>query len=123
MGAEKPSLAVRTLRRLATLVMTQPAWVVLPQVVLFGLALWFTLTHLEFDMDRNSLVDSNLQYHRNFLDLKKQFPGKMISSPSRNPKTSRRTASSSNASPPALKHIQPTGTRQTFSPTSSTRAT
>lgn len=75
MGAEKPSLAVRTLRRLATFVMTRPAWVVLPQVVLFALALWFTLTHLEFDMDRNSLVDSNLQYHRNFLELKKQFPG------------------------------------------------
>lgn len=75
MGAEKPSLAVRTLRRLATFVMTQPAWVVLPQAVLFGLALWFTLTRLEFDMDRNSLVDSNLQYHRNFLELKQQFPG------------------------------------------------
>lgn len=75
MGAEKPSLSIRLLRRLAAFVMTQPAWVVGPQVVLFAVSLWFTWTHLEFDMDRNSLVDSNLQYHRNFLALKKQFPG------------------------------------------------
>ncbi len=55
--------------------MARPAWVVWPQVVLFGVALWFTWTRLEFDMDRNSLVDSNLEYHRNFLALKQQFPG------------------------------------------------
>jgi hopanoid biosynthesis associated RND transporter like protein HpnN len=75
MGAENPSLSVRLLRRLAALVMTRPAWVVGPQVLLFAVSLWFTWTHLEFDMDRNSLVDANLEYHRNFLALKKQFPG------------------------------------------------
>ncbi len=75
MGSENASLAVRTLRRLAAFVMTRPAWVVVPQAVLFAVSLWFTWTHLEFDMDRNSLVDSKLEYHRNFLALKKQFPG------------------------------------------------
>ncbi len=75
MGAENATLSVRLLRRLAAFVMTQPAWVMGPQVVLFAVSIWFTWTHLEFDMDRNSLVDSKLEYHRNFLALKKQFPG------------------------------------------------
>lgn len=75
MGAENPSLSVRLLRRLAAFVMTRPGWVVGPQAILFAVAIWFTWTHLEFDMDRNSLVDSKLEYHRNFLALKKQFPG------------------------------------------------
>ncbi len=52
-----------------------PAWFVWPQILLFGVAVWFTLVRLKFNMDRNELVGSDQPYHRNFLALKREFPG------------------------------------------------
>ena len=71
----KESLFVRLLRRLAGAVFSRPGWFVWPQFALFGVAVWFTLVRLDFDLDRNNLVGSDKLYHRNFLALKKEFPG------------------------------------------------
>lgn len=65
----------RLLRRLAAAVFAHPRWFVGPQFALFGMCVWFTVARLGFDMDRNNLVGSDKQYHRNFLALKKEFPG------------------------------------------------
>ena len=70
MAAARESLFVRLLKHLSRLVREHPRWFIWPQVLLFAACLWFTFARLEFDMDRNSLVDSKLQYHKNFLALK-----------------------------------------------------
>jgi hopanoid biosynthesis associated RND transporter like protein HpnN len=75
MAADRETLFVRLLTHLSRLVREHSRWFVWPQVLLFAACLWFTFTRLEFDMDRNSLVDSKLHYHKNFLALKAQFPG------------------------------------------------
>ena len=75
MSESNDTLLLRLLRRLAAVVFAHPRWFLWPQVVLFGVCVWFTIMRLQFDMDRNNLVGSDKQYHRNFLALKKEFPG------------------------------------------------
>ena len=75
MSESKDTLILRLLRRLAAVVFAHPRWFVWPQYVLFAVCVWYTVSRLEFDMDRNNLVGSDKQYHRNFLALKKEFPG------------------------------------------------
>ena len=75
MSESNDTLILRLLRRLAAMVFAHPRWFLWPQVVLFGVCVWFTIMRLQFDMDRNNLVGSDKQYHRNFLALKKEFPG------------------------------------------------
>jgi len=45
-----------------------------PQLLLCGLCIYYTVTHLEFDTSRNNLVGSDKKYHQNFLNFKKEFP-------------------------------------------------
>ncbi len=66
---------MRLLRRLSHAVQAHPSWFLTPQILLFGVAVWFTVAKLKFNMDRNELVGSDQPYHRNFLQLKKEFPG------------------------------------------------
>jgi hopanoid biosynthesis associated RND transporter like protein HpnN len=75
MSESKDTLVLRLLRRLVAVVFAHPRWFVWPQYVLFAVCVWYTVSRLEFDMDRNNLVGSDKQYHRNFLALKKEFPG------------------------------------------------
>jgi AcrR family transcriptional regulator len=75
MSTEREHLFVRCLRRVADALFRHPRWFLWPQVVLAGVCVWVTISRLEFDMDRNNLVGSDQRYHRNFLALKKEFPG------------------------------------------------
>jgi len=63
----------RLLKALAVAVQARPGWFVMPQIVLFGLCVWYTATHLEFDMSRNSLVGADKKYHQIYLQYKKDF--------------------------------------------------
>ncbi len=65
---------VRSLRLLTRAVCTHRPWFVWPQVVLFGLCVWFTVAKLEFHTNRNDLVGADKKYHQNFLRFKKEFP-------------------------------------------------
>lgn len=74
MSDPNPSLAVRALTRLASLLHAQPRLFIWPQVLLATACVWLTVFRLEFDTDRNSLVGSDKEYHRNFLKFKAEFP-------------------------------------------------
>ena len=65
---------VRALKLLTRAVCTHRAWFVWPQIVLFGLCVWFTIAKLEFHTNRNDLVGADKKYHQNFLRFKKEFP-------------------------------------------------
>lgn len=65
----------RVLHRLALVVHRHRSWFIAPQFLLAGLCVWFTVARLGFSVDRNDLVGSEQAYHRNFLELKRQFPG------------------------------------------------
>ena len=65
---------VRALKLLTRAVCTHRSWFVWPQVVLFGLCVWFTAAKLEFHTNRNDLVGADKKYHQNFLQFKKEFP-------------------------------------------------
>ena len=69
------SLAVRGLSRLADAMVARPGRFVWPQVCLFIVLSVVAITRLEFDMDRNALVGADKPSHRNFLALKREFPG------------------------------------------------
>lgn len=67
-------LVFRGLRSLARAILARPRWFVWPQVALVAACAAYTVTHLEFVMDRNSLLDSTLDYNRNFLAYRAEFP-------------------------------------------------
>ncbi len=46
----------------------------IPQLLLAALCVWYTVARLEFSVDRNDLVGSDQEYHRNFLEMKREFP-------------------------------------------------
>ncbi len=71
----QPSIAVRCLATLARGICQRPGWFLWPQFLLFAVCVLITITHLDFDMDRNSLVGEDKPSHRNFLAFKKEFPG------------------------------------------------
>jgi len=45
-----------------------------PQLVLCALCVFYTVTHLNFDLRQDDLVGSDKKYHQNFLRFKKEFP-------------------------------------------------
>jgi len=45
-----------------------------PQLALAALCIFYTVTHLNFDLRQDDLVGSDKKYHRNFLRFKKEFP-------------------------------------------------
>jgi len=71
----RPSLAVRILSRLAAALCQHPGWFIWPQVVLVAASILVTVFRLQFDMDRNALVGADKPSHRNFLAMKREFPG------------------------------------------------
>ncbi len=50
------------------------AWFGWPHLVLAALSIWYTVTHLEFRTSRNDLVGGDKEYHRVFLEFRKEFP-------------------------------------------------
>lgn len=45
-----------------------------PQLVLMGLSIWYTVANLEFLTSRNDLVGGEKEYHKIYLEFKKEFP-------------------------------------------------
>lgn len=64
----------RTLRGLARLVCLHPKWFVLPQILLFGVCVFYTVFRLQFDMSRDNLVGADKKYHQVFMNYQKEFP-------------------------------------------------
>jgi hopanoid biosynthesis associated RND transporter like protein HpnN len=62
------------LTRLAQVIYRRRSWFVAPQLLLAALCVWYTVARLEFSVDRNDLVGSDQEYHRNFLEMKREFP-------------------------------------------------
>ena len=68
------SLLARLLGRLAAAVIRHPRRFVWPQLALLAASIAVTVAFLQFDTNRDDLVGPNLKYHRNFLELQKEFP-------------------------------------------------
>ncbi len=75
MAGSQDTLPTRALRRLAGAVYRNRGWFLFPQIILFGLAVFYTITNLQFSTNRNDLVGSEKKYHQNFLRFKEEFPG------------------------------------------------
>jgi len=69
----KHAWAERWLGRLAGAIGRRPGWFVYPQFLLFGLCIFYTVTHLGFNTSRSDLVGAEKRYHRNFLEYKEHF--------------------------------------------------
>src|SRR5215212_11950697 len=75
MAEERDTLPTRILRRLAGAVYRNRGWWLYPQIIIFGLAVYYTITNLQFSTNRNDLVGSDKKYHHNFMRFKQEFPG------------------------------------------------
>lgn len=64
----------RGLAWLARAIYHHRAWFLYPQLVLAALCVYYTVTHLNFDLKQDDLVGSDKKYHQNFLRFKKEFP-------------------------------------------------
>jgi hopanoid biosynthesis associated RND transporter like protein HpnN len=71
---EGASLATRFLRWLAGAICEHRAMFSWPHLYLSALCLWFTVTHLGFHTNRSDLVGGDKEYHRIFLQFRKEFP-------------------------------------------------
>lgn len=69
----KPSLTVRVLMGLAGALFRHRGWFVWPQLVLVVASIWFTIAKLEFRTNRSDLVGGDKQYHRLYLEFRKEF--------------------------------------------------
>jgi len=74
MSESDDSLIIRLLQVLTRAVLSRPRWFIWPQVALAAASVAYTVTNLEFVMDRNSLLDSTLEYNRSFLAYRAEFP-------------------------------------------------
>src|SRR6185295_1847635 len=74
MNSAKPSPAARLLLWLSEAVYAHRAWFLWPQLALAVACIWFTIARLEFKTDRSSLVGGEKEYHRIFLQFRKEFP-------------------------------------------------
>lgn len=75
MAESKDTLPTRILRRLAGAVYRNRGWFLYPQIALFALSVYYTITHLEFQTNRSALVGSEKKYHQIYMRFKEEFPG------------------------------------------------
>ena len=68
------SILARLLSRLAATVCRYPRWFLYPQIVLFAGCVLYTVAFLQFNTNRDDLVDANKSNHRNYLRLRQEFP-------------------------------------------------
>ncbi|HEY3913930.1 MAG TPA: MMPL family transporter, partial [Verrucomicrobiae bacterium] len=64
----------RALRALARIVCLHPSWFLAPQILLFGVCVFYTVFKLQFDMSRDNLVGADKKYHQVFMDYQREFP-------------------------------------------------
>ncbi|MFM8793145.1 MAG: hypothetical protein ACKOFX_11910, partial [Solirubrobacterales bacterium] len=64
----------RQLRRLAEAVIERPSRFIWPQVLLFLVCVGYTISSLDFVMDRNALLDTDLTYNQHYVRLRQTFP-------------------------------------------------
>jgi len=74
MASPKPSIGTRFLKWLADAVFTHRPWFFWPHVVLTPLCIFFTIAKLEFHTNRSDLVGGEKEYHRIYLQFRKEFP-------------------------------------------------
>lgn len=74
MAVPKKSLGERLLLRLSELVFRHRAWFGWPHLILAALSIWYTVKNLEFHTSRNALVGGEKEYHKVFLQFRKEFP-------------------------------------------------
>src|SRR5438552_2265734 len=68
------SMMARVLALLAAAVIRYRPLFFYPQLLLFGVCVFYTVKNLQFDTSRDNLVGANKKYHQNFLRFKKEFP-------------------------------------------------
>jgi uncharacterized protein len=73
-GSPSKSPTVRFLFWLADAIYAHRALFFWPQIALMGLCVWYTISNLDFLTSRNDLVGGDKQYHRIFLEFRKEFP-------------------------------------------------
>lgn len=73
-GGDHDSRIERQLRRLAEAVLARPSRFIWPQVVLFLICVGYTVSSLDFVMDRNALLDTDLTYNQHYVRLRQTFP-------------------------------------------------
>jgi len=71
----KGALAERALSWLAGAICRRPGWFAWPQLAAFVASVVLTVFKLGFDLDRNALVGEDKESHRNFLAMRREFPG------------------------------------------------
>jgi len=67
-------LIPRALHRLADAVSRRPGWFIYPQLLLFGLSVYYTVQNLQFNTDRSVLVGAEKKYQKIFQGFLKEFP-------------------------------------------------
>src|SRR6185436_10577879 len=70
-----PSLAARILFKLAYAVFHHRKWFLYPQLALAVLCVFYTVRFLEFHTSRDDLVGGDKEYHRDYLNFRREFPG------------------------------------------------
>lgn len=73
MNSTTDSIAVRVLRWLSNALYHYPRLFFYPQLILFVVSIVYTVAKLEFDTSRDDLVGAEKQYHKNYLNYKKEF--------------------------------------------------
>ena len=74
MPSPKPTLATRALLWLSDAVYRHRGWFGWPHLVLSVLSIWYTVANLEFHTNRSDLVGGEKEYHKIYLDFRKEFP-------------------------------------------------
>jgi len=68
------TILARLLSRVAEMVCRHPRWFFYPQIALFIACVVYTVCFLQFNTNRDALVDPHAPDQQNFLALKKEFP-------------------------------------------------
>jgi hypothetical protein len=74
MPSPQPTPATRALLWLSDAIFHHRAWFGWPHLVLSVLSIWYTVANLEFHTNRSDLVGGEKEYHKIYLDFRKEFP-------------------------------------------------
>src|SRR5262245_18801896 len=74
MGTAPRSITARVLHWLSDAVYQHPAWFLYPQVALAVLCVFYTVFNLKFLTNRSDLVGAEKEYHRIYMEFRKDFP-------------------------------------------------
>src|SRR5882672_10119642 len=74
MPSPKPSPATLALLWLSDAIFRHRTWFGWPHLVLAVLSIWYTVAHLSFHTNRSDLVGGEKEYHKIYLNFRKEFP-------------------------------------------------